>query len=50
MVIGADRVLYATDYPFERQAGVVGFIEAMPLPARQKKALFEDNAVKVFGL
>jgi 2,3-dihydroxybenzoate decarboxylase len=49
-VLGEDRVLYATDYPFERQAEAVGFVEAMPLSDRQKKILFEDNAVKVFGL
>lgn len=49
-VMGPDRVLYATDYPFEKQAEAVGFVEAMPLDAAQKKALFEDNAVKVFKL
>lgn len=49
-ILGADRVLYATDYPFENQAEAVGFVEAMPLSDRQKKTLFEDNAVKVFGL
>jgi len=49
-VLGADRVLYATDYPFENQAQAVGLVEAMPLSERQKKALFEDNAVRVFGL
>ena len=49
-ILGEDRVLYATDYPFERQAEAVGFVEAMPMSAPQKKALFEDNAVKVFAL
>jgi 2,3-dihydroxybenzoate decarboxylase len=49
-VLGADRVLYATDYPFEKQAEAVRFVEAMPLSEQQKKTLFEDNAVKVFGL
>ena len=49
-VLGEDRILYATDYPFERQAEAVGFVEAMPLSDRQKTALFEANAVKVFGL
>lgn len=49
-VLGSDRVLYATDYPFENQAEAVGFVEAMPFDARQKKQFFEDNAVKVFRL
>jgi 2,3-dihydroxybenzoate decarboxylase len=49
-VLGADRVLYATDYPFEDQAQAVSLVEAMPLDAAQKKALFEDNAARVFAL
>ena len=49
-VMGEDRVLYATDYPFERQGEAVAAAEAMPLSARQKKAFFEGNAARVFGL
>ena len=49
-VLGRDRVLYATDYPFEKQGEAVGFVEAMPLSTADKKALFEDNAVRIFGL
>jgi 5-carboxyvanillate decarboxylase len=49
-MLGRDRVMYATDYPFEKQGEAVGFVEAMPLSMRDKKALFEDNAVRVFGL
>ena len=49
-VLGADRVLYATDYPFEQQAEAVRFVEAMPLSAKQKTALFQDNARRVFAL
>lgn len=49
-VLGHDRVMYATDYPFEKQGEAVGFVEAMPLNAAQKKSLFEDVATKVFAL
>jgi 5-carboxyvanillate decarboxylase len=49
-VLGADRVLYATDYPFEAQGEAVQLVEAMPLDAAGKKALFEDNATRVFKL
>lgn len=48
--LGRDRVMYATDYPFERQGEAVGFVEAMPLGVDDKKALFEDVAVRVFRL
>ncbi len=49
-VLGRDRVMYATDYPFEKQGEAVSFVEAMPLRASEKKMLFEDVAVRVFGL
>ena len=49
-VLGRDRVMYATDYPFEKQGEAVGFVEAMPLTVSDKKALFEDVATRVFRL
>jgi 2,3-dihydroxybenzoate decarboxylase len=49
-VLGAERVLYATDFPFEKQDEAVALVEAMPLTSAQKKALFEENARRVFGL
>lgn len=49
-VLGMDRILYASDYPFEKEGEVVAAVEAMPLSADEKKALFEDNAVRVFKL
>lgn len=49
-VLAPERVLYATDYPFEDQGEAVRLVEAMPLDATAKKALFEDNAVRLFKL
>jgi 2,3-dihydroxybenzoate decarboxylase len=49
-VLGDDRVLYASDYPFEDQAEAVRMVEAMPLSARRKRAFFETNAARVFRL
>ncbi len=49
-VLGPDRVLYATDYPFEDQREAVRMVEEMPLSPTQKHALFEGNAAKVFKL
>lgn len=49
-VLGADRVLYATDYPFERQGETVAGVERMPLSPAAKKTLFETNAVTLFKL
>ncbi len=49
-VLGRDRVMYATDYPFEKQGEAVAMVEAMPLGGAGKKALFEDVATRVFRL
>ena len=49
-VLGRDRVMYATDYPFERQGEAVKAVDAMPLTASDKKMLFEDVATRVFRL
>jgi len=49
-VLGLDHILYATDYPFEKQAETIAAVEAMPLSPEEKKAFFEDNAVRVFNL
>lgn len=49
-VLGADRVLYATDYPFEKQGETVAVVERMPLSPAAKKTLFETNAVTLFKL
>lgn len=49
-VMGPDRVLYASDFPFEDQGDAVRAVEDMSLEATVKKSLFEENAVRVFGL
>ncbi len=48
--LGLDRVLYATDYPFEKQGETVDAVEAMPISVDEKRALFELNAARVFKL
>lgn len=49
-VLGRDRVLYASDYPFEEQGPAVEAVERMSLEAGERRAIFETNAVRVFGL
>ena len=49
-VLGRDRVMYATDYPFETQGEAVKSVEAMPLTASDRKMVFEDVATRVFRL
>ena len=49
-VLGVDRVLYAMDYPFQFVAEEVAAVDAVPLSAADKKALFQTNAERVFAL
>ncbi|HEX3921759.1 MAG TPA: amidohydrolase family protein [Streptosporangiaceae bacterium] len=49
-VLGADRVLYAMDYPYQYVAAEVTVHDDLPLTPDEKKALFQTNAEQVFGL
>lgn len=49
-VLGIDRVLYATDYPFENQGETIAAVERMPLSPAVKRAFFETNAESLFRL
>jgi 2,3-dihydroxybenzoate decarboxylase len=49
-VLGAERVLYAMDYPYEFVADEVRAQDQLPVGLDEKKAFFQTNAEKVFGL
>lgn len=49
-VLGADRVMYAMDYPYEYVADEVRMQDALPLSDAEKMAFFQDIAIDVFGL
>lgn len=49
-VLGADRVLYAMDYPYQFVSDEVLASDAMPMSAADKKKFFQTNAERVFGL
>jgi 2,3-dihydroxybenzoate decarboxylase len=49
-VLGADRVMYAMDYPYQYVADEVRMQDELPLSASEKKEFFQDIAVRVFGL
>ncbi|MGH8261319.1 MAG: amidohydrolase family protein [Steroidobacteraceae bacterium] len=48
--IGADRVLYAMDYPYQCPAEEVVALDAMDMSADDKKKFFQTNAERVFKL
>ena len=49
-VLGADRVLYAMDYPYQYVAEEVGVTDNLPIADDEKKALYQENAERVFKL
>ena len=48
--LGADRIMYAMDYPYQYHAEEVAAQDAMAMSAQDKKAFFQTNAEKVFNL
>jgi len=50
IVVGADRVLYAMDYPYQYVPEEVTAMDRMPLTDADKKAFFQTNAEQVFKL
>ena len=49
-VVGADRVLYAMDYPYQCVADEVRELDALPVPPSELAAFYETTAVELFGL
>jgi 5-carboxyvanillate decarboxylase len=49
-VVGADRVLYAMDYPYQYVPEEVVAMERLPLTVPEKAAFFQHNAEAVFKL
>jgi 2,3-dihydroxybenzoate decarboxylase len=49
-VLGPDRVLYAMDYPYQYVVEEVITQDSLPLDDADKKAFFQTNAERVFGL
>jgi predicted TIM-barrel fold metal-dependent hydrolase len=49
-VLGADRVLYAMDYPYQQSADECAAYDAFDLSAEHKMMLMQSNAERVFRL
>ncbi|HUL31264.1 MAG TPA: amidohydrolase family protein, partial [Thermodesulfobacteriota bacterium] len=48
--LGADRILFAVDYPMESNQEAVQFIEALPVGDGDKEKVCHLNAEKLFNL
>ena len=49
-VVGADRVMYAMDYPYQASLAELEAQEQLPISETEKAAFFEATARRVFGL
>jgi 2,3-dihydroxybenzoate decarboxylase len=49
-VVGADRVLYAMDYPYQYVADEVRHQDELPLDAAELREFFEGIATRLFHL
>ena len=49
-VLGMDRILYAMDYPYCYDLDEVRLTDELPFTPAEMAALYEGNAVRVFGL
>ena len=48
--LGADRVLYAMDYPYQHAVDEVVALDGMSMSAENKKRFFQTNAETVFKI
>lgn len=47
---GSDRILYATDSPWEDQGNTANFVKGLPLSQEDKDNILYKNAVRLLGL
>jgi gamma-resorcylate decarboxylase len=48
--VGADRILFAADYPFERTAEAAEWFDAVPISAADRQKIGRDNAARLLGI
>ncbi|MCO5972721.1 amidohydrolase family protein [Actinoallomurus soli] len=48
--VGADRIMFAIDYPYEDPAAAVAFLRDVPLTGEQRTAIAHRTAERVFGI
>ncbi|MDT3252508.1 amidohydrolase family protein [Serratia sp. root2] len=49
-LLGAERILFSVDYPYQTLDGVKAFIQSLPVPEEAKEAIAFRNAERLLGL
>ncbi len=50
LALGADKILFACDYPMESSQEAASFMASAPIAEADKEKLFHSNAERLFGL
>ena len=45
--LGADRILLATDYPYEDSKECLQFLDSLPISPEDKKKIYQENARQI---
>lgn len=48
--VGADRILFSTDYPFEAVSEAAVWFDGAPISEQDRRKIGRDNAIQLFGL
>jgi predicted TIM-barrel fold metal-dependent hydrolase len=48
--LGADNIMWAIDYPYQRTADATAFLDAAPIPDADKLKIYHRNAERVFKI
>jgi 5-carboxyvanillate decarboxylase len=48
--LGADKVLWAIDYPYQPSAPAVAFMDAAPISDADKAKIYHQNAERIFHI
>ena len=48
--VGADRILFSTDYPFEEVGKAAKWFDAAPISEQDRRKIGRENAVRLFSL
>jgi len=50
LAVGADRILFAVDYPHESNQDTLNFLEYAPISARDREKIYHGNAEKLWKM
>jgi 5-carboxyvanillate decarboxylase len=48
--VGADRIMWAIDYPYQDHPDAVDFLDAARIPEKDKQKIYHENAERIFKL